>query len=239
MLFHCSNSCYSLESSLALTYSCPLHPPPPLVPSFLVKTTISWPQFKCRHDSWRCQLMLFSFPLLALSPSLSGDRSTQRGAWYDRFRCHLAATWPSATPTPHAFLLLLSSERSQPLSQTLSGDLFRCRHDRCRCYSVSVSVLWPHGSLQWATWQVWMLPTGGPQPCSLPTNLPSSIILSPSSLLRSSFILHLFVTFFLCSQCVFIHSSLTLGMHFTSEPDLWALLRAKFFFSYFVDTWGI
>lgn len=88
-----------LSLSVGMTYSCPL--PVYFHPSFslsLVKTAISWPQFKCRHDSGRCHLTAFSFSHLPLSPSLSGDRLTPWGAWHDRFRCHLTATWPSATP---------------------------------------------------------------------------------------------------------------------------------------------
>ena len=127
--------------SVGMTYSCPpsvfLHPSFPLS---LVKTVLSWPQFKSRHDSWRCHLAAFSFSHLPLSPSLSGDRWTQWGAWHDRFRCHLTATWPSSIPTPPPRALTpfpLSSMHSHPLSQTLSGDLLRCRHDRCRCHRVS------------------------------------------------------------------------------------------------------
>lgn len=71
------------------------------------------------------QLALFRFARLPLSPSLSGDRSTLRGARHDRFRCHLTATRPSAAPT-----------RSRPLPRTLSCDLLRCGHDRCGCHRV-------------------------------------------------------------------------------------------------------
>lgn len=82
----------------------------------------------------------FQLPPPSLSLSLSGDRLTPQGAWHDRFRCHLTTTWPLRHRHPPRALPPSFSLHSHPLSQTLSGDLLWCRHDRCRCHCASLRL---------------------------------------------------------------------------------------------------
>lgn len=133
-----SPSCNSLEPfcqcDLQLSSLCL---PPPLVPSLWLKQRSLDPSSSADMTVGDVTSLLSALPYLLLSLSLSGDRLTLRGAWHDRFRCHLTATWPSTTPTPQPVSLPLSCMHSHPLSQTLSGDLLRRRHDRCRCHCTS------------------------------------------------------------------------------------------------------
>lgn len=60
----------------------------------------------------------------------------------------LTATRPSAPAAPSS-LLPFFAVHSNPLSRSLSNDLLRCRHDRCRCHRLSclclLTFLTPHG----------------------------------------------------------------------------------------------
>lgn len=139
---HSANSCYSPESfcryDLQLSS---LRPPPSLVPSLWLKQRSLDPSSRADMTAGDVTSRLSAFPIY-LCPRLclvTVGHSEELDMTGLDVILPLHDPRPSPPPPPARALtpLPLFSMHSHPLSQTLSGDLLRCRHDRCRCHRVS------------------------------------------------------------------------------------------------------